>query len=166
MESKYAGQAGFAPKTDYAVTAGSAPTGPKKPKSKGPDEDKMNTQSADAPPPNANIVAALTTVGPYAMRSFELDKDDKLLNALILKDDYEGIFEKVPSTQELRSAFRDTANKDKLISKMVQEERISSSHTKKAPNKIGRVSGKSPSSRFGYTPIGNGIGNRGKRFTP
>ena len=34
------------------------------------------------------------------------------------------------------------------------------------PDKIGRTVGKEPSSRFGYTAIGNAIDNRGKRFTP
>ena len=31
---------------------------------------------------------------------------------------------------------------------------------------FGRTVGKEPSSRFGYTAIGNAIDNRGKRFTP
>ena len=46
------------------------------------------------------------------------------------------------------------------------ENRVSKSAFRTKPKRIGRVSGKEPTSRFGYTPIGNAIENRGKRFTP
>jgi len=49
---------------------------------------------------------------------------------------------------------------------MVAEGRISHKSYEQQPSKTGRVSNRNPSSKFGYTPLGNGIANRGKRFTP
>lgn len=119
-----------------------------------------------APPPYAPIVAIHLLGGSYAIRNVTVDAGDKLKNQILLKDDYEGLFEKVPTTQELRSSFRDPANKSKLASKMVGERRINSEHANITPPKIGRTASKNPSSRFGKVTIGNALGNRGKRFTP
>ena len=49
---------------------------------------------------------------------------------------------------------------------LVSEERLNPDYKTKTPPAIGRTAKKSPSSRFGFEPIGNAIENRGKRFTP
>lgn len=127
---------------------------------------KQQALAPNGPPPNAPIVTGHLTLGSYAVRTIKVDDDNKYRDSLILADDYAGIFEKVPTTQELRSAFRDKANKSKLHMKMVAEGRISHKSYEQQPSKTGRVSNRNPSSKFGYTPLGNGIANRGKRFTP
>ena len=48
----------------------------------------------------------------------------------------------------------------------MSEERVGDKSFTSTPPAIGRTVGKEPTSRFGYTPIGNAIENRGKRFTP
>lgn len=118
------------------------------------------------PPPVPPIVAAAATTGDYSIRTVTVDDGDVLKNRLLLQDDYEGVFEKIPTTQEIRSAFRDESNRSKLGAKLVVEGRLNYDYTNPIPKKIGRSVGKSPRSRFGKTPIGNAIDNRGKRFTP
>jgi len=119
-----------------------------------------------APPPVAPIVGIHLAGGSYAIRNVTVDAGDKLKDRILLKDDYEGLFEKIPSMQEIRSTIRDPANRSKLANKLIRERRLNPEYKKTAPPKIGRTSGKAPSSRFGYVPIGNAIANRGKRFTP
>jgi hypothetical protein len=76
------------------------------------------------------------------------------------------VFNHVPSTQEIRSAFRNEASRNAIGGILVSEERLNTKYKVKAPPKIGRTVKKSPSSRFGFEPIGNAVENRGKRFTP
>ena len=45
---------------------------------------------------------------------------------------------------------------------MVAEGRVSKTSFRTKPKRIGRVSGIEPTSRFGYTAIGNAMENRGK----
>jgi len=130
------------------------------------------------PPPIPSIVAAYGSMGDFAIRDVAIDEGDKLKNRLDLSDDYKGIFDKHPTTQEIRSRLRgirklgflaqrgprgDVSN---LLGQLIAEGRVSDTAYRTTPDKIGRTVGKEPSSRFGYTPIGNAIDNRGKRFTP
>ena len=125
----------------------------------------QETNKPLGPPPVPDVVAAYGTVGEFAIRDVSIDNEDKLKNALDFSDDYKGFFDKHPTTQEIRSRLRGGA-KDELLGQLMAEGRVSKSSFRTKPKRIGRVSGKEPTSRFGYTPIGNAIENRGKRFTP
>lgn len=127
---------------------------------------KMQIVPPSAPPPYAPLVGIHLLGGSYAIRNVSIDAGNKLRDKILLKDDYNGLFEKVPTTQELRSSFRDPANKSSLAAKMVGEGRINSEYGNPAPPKIGRVSPKDPSPRFGKTVIGNPLRNLSKRFSP
>lgn len=117
-----------------------------------------------APPPAAPIVALHLMGGAYAIRNVSIDAGAKLRDAILLRDDYDGLFEKIPTTQEIRSTIRDPANRSKIGAKMVGEGRLNPDYANIAPPKIGRTSPKEPSHRFGYVSLGNSIANRGKRF--
>ena len=45
-------------------------------------------------------------MGDFAIRDVAIDEGDKLKNRLDLSDDYKGIFDKHPTTQEIRSRLR------------------------------------------------------------
>ena len=62
--------------------------------------------------------------------------------------------------------MRSSGNRDTLLGQLMSEERVGDKSFTANPPAIGRSVGKTPTSRFGYTPIGNAIENRGKRFTP
>lgn len=112
------------------------------------------------------LVVAHATSGSYAIKNVVVDAGDTLKNKILLTDDYEQVFDKIPTTQEIRSAFRNKSTRDKVGSILVSEERLNADYKTKTPPAIGRTAKKSPSSRFGFEPIGNAVENRGKRFTP
>jgi uncharacterized protein (DUF2345 family) len=104
--------------------------------------------------------------GDYAIRTVVVDGGDVLLTKTLLSDDYKDVFDKIPTMQEIRSAFRNKSSRDAIGSTLVAEERLNPQYKTKSPPSIGRSVKKSPSSRFGFEPIGNAIENRGKRFLP
>ena len=95
-----------------------------------------------------------------------VDADDLLKLKILLTDNYKDVFAKIPTTQEIRSAFRNSANIDAIGGVLVSEERLNPKYKSKSPPELGRTARKTPSSRFGYESIGNALENRGKRFTP
>lgn len=153
-----------------ASKAGSAPTGPG-PTGSPPSvnawveatEDQQDIENVKDVPV-VGLVQGIMTSGDYSVRTITIDPGDTYKNSILLRDDYQGIFEKIPTTQEIRSAMRDEANRSVLGGIMVGEGRISASYTNTSPPEIGRTSSKEPQYRFGYIPLGNGIANRGKRF--
>jgi hypothetical protein len=124
----------------------------------------QETPTPKKPVPLADAIGAMMTMGDFAVRAISVDAADSLKNKILLRDDYEGLFEKIPTTQELRSKIRDTANRSLIGNKMVGEGRLNSDYDNTSPPKIGRAVNAKPSSRFGMVPIGNSIENRGKRF--
>ena len=106
------------------------------------------------------------TTGSFAIQTVVVDADDLLKLKILLTDNYKDVFAKIPTTQEIRSAFRNSANINAIGGVLVSEDRLNPKYKSKTPPSIGRTSKKTPSSRFGYEPIGNALENRGKRFTP
>jgi hypothetical protein len=124
----------------------------------------QETPTPKKPVPLADAIGAMMTMGDFSVRTVTVDAGDVLKNKILLRDDYEGLFEKVPTTQEIRSTIRDTANRSLIGNKMVAEGKLNSQFDNSSPPKIGRTVGTKESSRFGFVPIGNSIGSRGKRF--
>jgi len=112
------------------------------------------------------VVVGHATSGSYAIKNVVVDAEDSLKNKILLTDDYKNVFDKIPTTQEIRSALRNSGSRDTVGSILVSEERLNPDFKTKTPPSIGRTAKKSPSSRFGFEPIGNALENRGKRFTP
>lgn len=106
------------------------------------------------------------TTGSFAIQTVVVDADDLLKLKILLTDNYKDVFAKIPTTQEIRSAFRNSANINAIGGVLVSEDRLNPKYKSKTPPSIGRTVKKTPSSRFGYEPIGNALENRGKRFTP
>lgn len=113
------------------------------------------------PPITVPIVAGHTMAGTYSIKNVKIADD--LANQITFVDDYNGIFDKRPSTQEIRSSFRSSGNRS-IGGRLVAEGRLSQTYNTITPPRIGRTVGKAPKGRFGFTPIGNAIENRGKRF--
>jgi len=120
----------------------------------------------DGPPPIPTLIGAYTSMGQFAIRTVVVDHDDIAKNAREKVDDYQGIFTKTPTTQEVRSAFKNEDNVNLIGGKLVADGIINSDFRRKTPPAIGRTSSSKPTPRFGFTPIGNSTENRGKRFTP
>lgn len=114
----------------------------------------------------ADTVVNHGTSGDYAVRTVVVDAEDQLKLKILLTDNYKDVFAKTPTTQEIRSAFRNSANINSIGGVLVSEGRLNPRYKSKVPPKIGRTSKKTPSSRFGFEPLGNALENRGKRFTP
>ena len=171
--SKYAENAEQANSAVAAKTAGSAPgasgsaTQTTIPSGGSPETTwNQEVHGPDGPPPVPPIIAAHSTMGPFAIRDVQIDPADKLKDRLGYTDEYQELFSKIPTTSEIRSKFRIESNRDVLGAILVAEGRINSNFKKPNPPKIGRTSPQKPTPRYGYTPIGNAIENRGKRFTP
>jgi len=134
------------------------------------------TESQENQLPNLPIitvdpVTAILTEGHLSIKTITIDSGDSIREATLLRDDFAGLFEKVPTMMELRSSLRDVDNREllfpdetKLVDKLVSIGFLSSDWKKPLPKKIGRVAKKDVSPRFGYNALGNSITNRGKRF--
>jgi hypothetical protein len=154
-KAKEAGKAGTA---GSIGNSGSAPSGWKEA------TESQETLTPKKPVPLADAIGAMMTMGDFSVRTVTVDAADKLKNKILLRDDYEGLFEKIPTTQEIRSTIRDTANRSLIGNKMVGEGRLNANYDNSSPPQIGRTVSAKQSSRFGFVPIGNSIENRGKRF--
>ena len=133
------------------------------------DEATKSQASITASPKNPITppdVVDFGTTGTYAIKTVVVDGGDKILNSITHTDDYNDVFRFVPTNQEIRSALRSPVNRDDVASRLVAEGKLNPKYNSKIPPKIGRTaSGKTKAKRFGFTPLGNSISNRGKRFT-
>ena len=83
----------------------------------------------------------------FAIRDVAIDEGDKLKNRLDLSDDYNGIFDKHPTTQEIRSRLRGTlrerltrrGTRENLLGQLIAEGRVSDTAYRTTPDKIGRT---------------------------
>ena len=124
--------------------------------------DSVGGKSPITPPD----VVDFGTTGTYAIKTVVVDGGDRILNSITHTDDYNDVFRFVPTNQEIRSALRSPVNRDEVASRLVAEGKLNPKYNSKIPPKIGRTaSGKTKAKRFGFTPLGNSISNRGKRFT-
>lgn len=117
-------------------------------------------------PITPDLVVDHTLNGSYAIQTVVVDADDVLKKSLDIEDKYSFHFRTIPTTQEIRSSFRNIAARDTVAEKLISEGRLNPDYKSIVPPAIGRTVGKETSSRYGYTPIGNAIENRGKRFRP
>ena len=133
------------------------------------DEATKSQASITASPKNPITppdVVDFGTTGTYAIKTVVVDGGDRILNSITHTDDYNDVFRFVPTNQEIRSALRSPVNRDEVASRLVAEGKLNPKYNSKIPPKIGRTaSGKTKAKRFGFTPLGNSISNRGKRFT-
>jgi len=173
------GQSLEAIKSKYAHKAENAKTAQLASKEKGgqpsggaPDVPKnMESLSPLKPIPKTDAVAGLLSDGHLSIRAISIDSKDAIRNHILLRDDYAGLFEKEPTINEIRSTMRDEANRTILNEKgisfpdaLIKNGMIASDWTNPLPPKVGRIAKKQTSPRFGYTPLGNSVKNRGKRF--
>ena len=133
--------------------------------------ENMESLTPAKPAIKSNAVAGLLSDGHLSIRAIMIDPSDKMRNAVLFRDDFGGLFEKEPTIDEIRSTMRDEANREtineeekKVIDVLVQTGKLNAEWKNPTPPKIGRVARKDVSPRFGYTPLGNSVNNRGKRF--
>ena len=93
-----------------------------------------------------------------------VDAGDFIRSSIDHKVRYSGVFISEPTTQEIRSAFRNPDNIKLAGGRLVLEGKLPDNYLNTAPYRIGRVVGKEAKAKYGYTPIGNSLENRGKRF--
>ena len=164
-KSKYAEEADLTNSQSYgeALTSGTSHG-----KTGGAPETVHNQEvhGPDGPPPVPPLIGSYTTMGDFAIRTVVVDANDTFKNAREKIDDYFGRFDTRPTTQEIRSSFKDDGNVSILGGVLVADGLLNSDYKRRTPPKIGRTSSAKPTPRFGFTPIGNSTQNRGKRFTP
>ena len=124
------------------------------------------------PVPLSTAVGGLLMSGHHSIKPIVIDEEDEMKNAILLRDDFGGLYEKVPTINEIRSTMRDDANREhendyktKVIDHMIAEKLISADWKNPNPPKVGRVLAKGqPRPQYGYNALGNSVNNRGKRF--
>ena len=126
-------------------------------------QEDISGQNAPITP---DLVVDHTLNGSYAIQTVVVDADDVLKNSLNIEEKYNFVFRTTPTMQEIRSAFRNEDSRNTVSDLLVSEGRLNPDYKNIVPPVIGRTVSKKASSRYGYTPIGNALENRGKRFTP
>ena len=123
------------------------------------------------PPPVTPVEIGLCHMSDYAIKNIDLDVDHNYLNDLIHLDDYKGLLDHEPDIHEIRAKLRTykTTNAD-FANKLVQKRKLHGNYHISVPAgniERGRTSTNEPTSRFGYTPLGNNaLENRSQRFIP
>ena len=98
-----------------------------------------------------------------------IDANDYMLTDIKGIDHYEEVFKTQPTTQEIRSAFRNESSRLKttLGAKLIVEGKLNKNYLNMFSSSMtGRITSAvtNKEGRYGYTPIGNSLDNRGKRF--
>ena len=124
-------------------------------------QESISGQNAPITP---DLVVDHTLNGSYAIQTVVVDADDVLRKSLNIEEKYNYVFRTTPTIQEIRSAFRNENSRESVGDILVSENRLNPDYRNKVPPAIGRIVGKASSTKYGYTPIGNAIENRGKRF--
>lgn len=169
--SKRAQKSEKATEAAYATTAGQAALGT--PVVRTGEEHtfkyQFNNQSPEKNPVPISVPTLIATTGFYGIKNILIDDNGEVTNAIKKLGQYGNIIDKKPTIAEVRSRMRHASSNSTFTSKCQQDGTLSTEFRLKAPPtnrfNIGRVASKAPSSRFGYTPLGNNaLENRSKRF--
>jgi len=124
-----------------------------------------------APEPTSELIVPHLAVSNFGIRKVVIDTDIDDPNSLIAKilktDDYEKLFDRDPTIDEIRSKLRDEANFNNkaFTGKLVAAGLLSSEFAKATDGKIGRSSNNRRQKKFGNKPMGNNPADvKSKRF--
>ena len=179
ITADFANKAGMTPFANYAPHAGKAQTAV----SDGGDPpttdaaEKYETifpfieTAPSAPEPTSELIVPHLAVSNFGIRKVVIDTDIDDPNSLIAKilktDDYEKLFDRDPTIDEIRSKLRDEANFNNkaFTGKLVAAGLLSSEFAKATDGKIGRSSNNRRQKKFGNKPMGNNPADvKSKRF--
>lgn len=116
-----------------------------------------------------SVPTLAATTGFYGIKNILIDENGELAGAISKLGKYGQVIDKKPTLAEVRSRLRHANTNSKFVEQSQQDGTLSVENDLQLPPpryKIGRIAKKGPSSRFGYTPLGNNaLENRSKRFT-
>ena len=183
ITADFANKAGMTPFANYAPHAGKAQTAVKAGSldtvlAPTTDEaEKYETifpfieTAPSAPEPTSELIVPHLAVSNFGIRKVVIDTDIDDPNSLIAKilktDDYEKLFDRDPTIDEIRSKLRDEANFNNkaFTGKLVAAGLLSSEFAKATDGKIGRSSNNRRQKKFGNKPMGNNPADvKSKRF--
>ena len=125
----------------------------------------------DAPEPTSELIVPHLAVSNFGIRKVIIDTDITDENSLVAKilktDDYENLFDRDPTIDEIRSKLRDPANFEntKFTGKLISAELLSSDYAKAVDKEIGRTSSRKKVKTFGEKTLGNNPADKkSKRF--
>lgn len=156
FEGKLKGKADDACQSDYATTAGEAPTG-----SAGSPGTQSHTavNSVATALPNGQNTTDYLTKSAGGIRRVQIDPGDFIRNTIDKSQSYAGIASYPLSSSEARSALRDPVNatNKQFVGSLISESALNPNYFNAAPQGVGRVvNGNSPTTTFGQQPIGQG----------
>jgi len=179
ITADFANKAGMTPFANYAPHAGKAQTAV----SDGGDPpttdaaEKYETifpfieTAPSAPEPTSELIVLHLAVSNFGIRKVIIDTDiddpDSLIAKILKTDDYEKLFDRDPTIDEIRSKLRDEANydNDKFTGKLVGAGLLSSDFAKITDGEVGRSSSTRRQKKFGLKPLGNNPADqKSKRF--
>jgi len=125
----------------------------------------------DAPEPTSELIVPHLAVSNFGIRKVVIDTDVDDPNSLVAKilktDDYDNLFDRDPTIEEIRSKLRDEANynNNKFTGNLVAAGLLSSDYAKATDGEIGRTSSRKKSKKFGIKSLGNNPADlKSKRF--
>jgi hypothetical protein len=122
---------------------------------------------------SADDASAFEHLQGKPMNETSVDAGDFMRDEMKGKEHYviDGVpvFDREPSVAEIRSAFRNQTSRgqdtpSEVGSLLILEGLLNPLYQDRTCPRIGRTVGSEPTSKYGYTAIGNSIENRGKRF--
>lgn len=125
----------------------------------------------DAPEPTSELITPHLAVSNFGIRKVVIDTNiddpNSLVARLLKTDDYEDLFDRDPTIDEIRSKLRDEANfnNKEFTGKLVAAGLLSSEFAKATDGEIGRTSSKKKQKQFGLKSLGNNPADKkSKRF--